>query len=253
MENIILNVVLNIISGLVSMLGYDKVIKPSLKVSDFWVRRKWVYKLEKKNNFSYIDMKVDNLNISNTIRNGDISAISSTSTEGFDEWNVKEKEYYDFFGVAIKNLEPSFSWIPRKKVDVFKTKLTLDDGKIIECRWWSKDYADEGEKLLEGENSNLEERRRKVIACGDFEYLVLAYRVSNGREFSLFDIASDVKDNIWKKKHIFGKFPRYANLDIFTSENKMNIKIKIDLSKDNKYNLEFSEITHFPELVLLNV
>lgn len=235
------------------MLGYEKVIKPSLKVSDFWVKRKWVYKLEKKNSFSYTDMKIDIPNPYNTIRNGDVSVISSTSTDGFEGWDVKEKEYYDFFGISIKNLEPSFSWIPRKKIDVVKTKLTLDDGKTIECRWWSKDYADGGEKLLESDDFNLKERRKQEIACGDFEYIVLAYRLSNGREFSLFDIASDVKDNIWKKKHAFGKFPRYANLDIFTYESKMNIKLKIDLSKDNKYNLDFFEITHFPEFVLLNV
>lgn len=231
-----------VIIAIISSGIIEMITRPHLSIlENTWIKRKWVAKLEKKQKLDYFfqDPKTGIT----------LTTTSASSTENFssDEWEISESNYFDFYGISIKNDDDPNFFIHRKTAEITKTELFLDDDYKMDCRWWSKDYADEGDKLLAGESFNTYKRSKNEISSGDFKYLVIAYKPSEKNEFSLFNIASDVKDNLWNKKHIISKFPRYAILAITTSAKKFHLKLKIELNTDN--NIEISKITHFPDFV----
>jgi hypothetical protein len=240
--------IITTVSGLlVAVLGvviYEMMIKPKLIFFDRWKGRKWVRRYEKrKKTFS-----VPRLDIRSPLSPPSITIVEFETNR--EEIVTIDGNYFDFYGITIKNSNfPNVFAINRKTAEITRTTFLLDDGYDMECRWWSRDYA-EIDKLFAGDELDITARRTEEISSGSFENLVIAYRKSESSNYYLFDITSDVKDNFWNKKYEILDFPRFAVLKIFTKSNVAEIKLELSLDNDTKNELVIKEIKAFPDLVL---
>lgn len=171
-----------------------------------------------------------------------------------DVWNRRkwvgkvaqgEGFFYYFFGVTIKNQDNKSGFFHRRVAEITKTSLKLDDGQEIECRWWTRDYS-EVDNLFFGTGFNIEDRRKEQLSCGNSKHLVLVSRKQGEKDFSLFDIVSDVNGNFWNKRSIISNFPRYANLRISLTTNIVEIFLKFDLNEKGEFIIEKIEKLPIP-------
>lgn len=239
-------IIAGIIGLLVAVFGvviYEMITRPKLTFSDKWMRRKWVgrYGNRKKT------ISIPHLNY--------VSPSSASINSIEVETNIDESvflggDYFDFYGITIKNADDPNMLVHRKTAEITRTTLLLDDGQEIECRWWSRDYS-EVDKLFTGEGFDIAARRKEEISAGSFEHLVIAYRNSETSNYFLFDITSDVKDNFWNNKNKISNFPRYGILKIFTKSNLKTLKLELSLRKDTNNELIIKEIKTFPNLIFI--
>ena len=237
-----------IVGLIVSILGlaiYEMITRPKLIFSDRWKRRKWVGRYEKRKK----TISISHMNIKSPLSTPSITSVElETNT---DEVVSMGGNYFDFYGMTIKNTDDPNIFIHRKTAEITRTLLLLEDGRKIECRWWSWDYS-EIDKLFPGEGFDIEERRKEEISSGSFEHLVIAYRNSESSNYQLFDITSDSKENFWSNKYPISSFPMYALLRISTTSNTTEIKLEISLDNTTTNELVIKEIRTFPDLIFIH-
>jgi hypothetical protein len=234
-----------LVAWLITVVAGEMITRPKLIVSDNWMRRKRVYKLEKEKHvpYTFTDPKLG-ITVSTT-------SASSSSDEGITEgWEISGGGYFDFYGITIKNFQDSYLWMHRRTAEIKETKLFLDDGQEIECRWWSRDFS-ESDKLFPTNEIPLGDRRNVQIAAGGSYYLVIAYRNSEGSDYFLFDIVSDIGENFWSNKNPILDFPKYGTLKIVTNSASFEKKLELHLSDDAKNDLKIIEIPKFPNGVFV--
>jgi hypothetical protein len=232
----IANFIFSTLAQIVGVFGVDKMLRPKLEiVNPSWVKRKWVILQRIEPAFEWArPFEMPIIEATTDIRNVDPSL------------GRPEGQYFDFYGIAVKNIEVENALFVRKEAEILRAKLRLNDGKEIECRWWTRDHAAQ-DALFRGQGSNLNEARNVKIPVGTELYLVLAYRLSEGKTYALFGVDSDVDSTFAIGLWDISGFPKYAKLKIFTSEG--NIEKKLRIEPNNKDELEFVEIKdgNFPD------